>query len=676
MEQTNRTILFEEVNPDKMNLLDLVDNSQQKASLTDYEVQEIHQELVVESFEEFIHKFIPDLYINVDYEKKSFLATFHESNGQAVKYSLKEKNSLLQMFLQMLRQKDQKEFTSFQFQHFLEYMIGNGNHNALMELRTEISNQINAGQKEKLNTLFQSALENSKNSIQLLKLFIEDTNRILLIHKQTEDIKPIVLKDDSRMQVQLMSISDKFMKTEALLTEEKALYYQELLQEYLEDNPVHHKKLLYYFLLLPYIKILDLEEEFVSEYKAAMEFYEKVTRILWYQYKPLLETTMGIYSFFHQYGHTKGEMPPGLLIANCSTDSILDSKNQEKLRIYLETVNNKNFLSETIWYCILPKVSIGKLTRPKVQRTRFLSTNETILEKGNETEEIQVLTDILSEYQIQTFLSVQGGEASSFRGILKDGLDEINLIFEPLKKMETAEYMIPCYPNFTVLPKEFAAVSLGYPITYDEMGDIRQAQPSKKKVWLTQIVIEASYVAAGFYAACQEPAYLETYYPKKVVKDMPGVSYQALREQYSQAIPTTMASEIFSCPEEFIEDMQRKSYGIFFAPYKNRIYIHTDRTLAVLFGKKDTVANIQTLTYMDRVIRKTTQDYKMHLIEQFFQNRPNSIRAKWEQNQKCVNAIIKEGEALSYTIDKENDTCTFHVAFRSEVKDKMVRLSK
>lgn len=67
--QTNRTILFEEINPEKLNLLTLIGDSEGQNSLSDDKIEEINKELLVESFEEFLIKFDPTIYSYFDSSK-------------------------------------------------------------------------------------------------------------------------------------------------------------------------------------------------------------------------------------------------------------------------------------------------------------------------------------------------------------------------------------------------------------------------------------------------------------------------------------------------------------------------------------------------------------------------------------------------------------------------------
>jgi len=51
IEQTNRTILFEEINPEKLDLLTMVGDTKGVESLSDEKIKEINEALLVKSFD-------------------------------------------------------------------------------------------------------------------------------------------------------------------------------------------------------------------------------------------------------------------------------------------------------------------------------------------------------------------------------------------------------------------------------------------------------------------------------------------------------------------------------------------------------------------------------------------------------------------------------------------------
>ena len=60
--QTNWTILLEEINPEKLNLLTLVGDVRGNDSLSDDKIKEINEALLVKSFDDFLVKFDPTVY--------------------------------------------------------------------------------------------------------------------------------------------------------------------------------------------------------------------------------------------------------------------------------------------------------------------------------------------------------------------------------------------------------------------------------------------------------------------------------------------------------------------------------------------------------------------------------------------------------------------------------------
>lgn len=60
--QTNRTVLMEEINPEKLDMLTLVGDVKGIDSLSDDKIKEINDNLLVSSFDKFLEKFDPTIY--------------------------------------------------------------------------------------------------------------------------------------------------------------------------------------------------------------------------------------------------------------------------------------------------------------------------------------------------------------------------------------------------------------------------------------------------------------------------------------------------------------------------------------------------------------------------------------------------------------------------------------
>lgn len=62
IQQTNRTILFEEINPEKLDIITMIGDTKGIDSLDDDKIKEINEALLVRSFDEFLDKFAPVVY--------------------------------------------------------------------------------------------------------------------------------------------------------------------------------------------------------------------------------------------------------------------------------------------------------------------------------------------------------------------------------------------------------------------------------------------------------------------------------------------------------------------------------------------------------------------------------------------------------------------------------------
>lgn len=124
--QTNRTILFAEINPERLNLLTLVGDVRGKSSLDDDKIKEINEELLVSSFEEFLEKFTPVVYSWCDAATGTiqYSLTKPENIPQncITEILLNESNDLLNMLTTLMSARDAQGVANadFQFSNILE----------------------------------------------------------------------------------------------------------------------------------------------------------------------------------------------------------------------------------------------------------------------------------------------------------------------------------------------------------------------------------------------------------------------------------------------------------------------------------------------------------------------------------------------------------------------------
>ena len=118
--QTNRTILFAEINPQRFNLLTLIGDVRGKNSLDDEKVKEINEELLVSSFEEFLEKFGPVVYSWCDAAtgciQYSLVKPENIPQNCITEIPLNESNDLLNMNTTLMDAKDAQGVANVDFQ--------------------------------------------------------------------------------------------------------------------------------------------------------------------------------------------------------------------------------------------------------------------------------------------------------------------------------------------------------------------------------------------------------------------------------------------------------------------------------------------------------------------------------------------------------------------------------
>lgn len=686
MEQTNRTLLFEQINPAVQDIITLIGITDEKKSLTDEDIKEIHDKLEVSSFHDFLHKFSPAIYMQLNTQNNQ--VSFAKSQGafiskDLVEIKLNEENRFFSMLVHMLDSKKKENVMRESFADMVDYLFPEQNYKEFIHLRKQLKKQFLKYQESKEESSYQALVEtlgrllsNYDNGLFLLQLFLKEA-RVIMFEKQDKSkYQPVVLNNVQNSQIKILEMSEALKEKEAYICGEAAVEFRKLLEKIVSQRSVNNKELLLYNLSALCSMNEEESYQYSNAYNEYMEFYAHMIRRFWLETKPLLQTILGVKVFFEQYDVENGLMPPSLIITNCSPKVLLNEKDRQRFAIYIETVNLKNYHDEAIWYAILPRIPFDKEDGKKLTRERFKGNEQEAELEVNAEESILLLLNILTDYKVQVFLSANPSQGNTFCGLASSGISIFDEVWRPYSKTDNKELLIPCMPNFTLIPNEHANLVIGDKSKYDEGNQGEFYKTDRKIVWLEGIYIEASYIAAGLVAACQCPKYLQQYFKNKVDIDIPGVAYRFMEKDNNKKTTAKMAKEIFAYPKEVLDEIERKSNGFVFAPQRGGIAVITDRTMAYMNGDNDCIATVQTITYIERVIRYATQDFRSNLIVDFFQNRPNTIKAKWLQNQKLINSILKEEETLEYEIDKKSGSCTFKVGFVELSKGKTVAISK
>ncbi len=380
-------------------------------------------------------------------------------------------------------------------------------------------------------------------------------------------------------------------------------------------------------------------------------------------------------------------MRPSLVITNVSNDMMAKSSNISRLITYLNTVNAKNEFSNTVWYSIVPSVSLDQHSKMKLTRERFKGNSAAMKTDVNSVESLVRLLDVFKDYGVQCFFSYETGDTTTFNTLATEGIEKYEERCAPLMGKAFSEYAIPCLPNFTIIPKEKSGVVLDSRMVINENNAVELSKEKEDimKLWIDGVYVGAAYVAAGIVSAYQCPEYLKDRFGKAGVDmQLPGVRFDIEADDHSLAVRTMMSKEITGFTNSIKADINRKNFGFVFssenASYKGNnitnIMIYKSRNLMSDGYTFEPIYKTQVTTYIERILRHATGDFKEDAIVQFFSNNPRSQKSEWLSKRECINAVLGKGDDIEYFIDNENGYCTLNITFNGNVKNLEVEINR
>ena len=711
--QTNGTMLFDEINPEKLDLLTLVGDVKGFDSLSDEKIQEILEVLCVKSFDEFIEKFDPVVY------------SFFNANNQKVMYTLKKPESIPDDLLTEIHLNMQNDFlkmlftlvdtkrsqgllnVDFKFENLTDLISPHKiiedikqNRKELryvysqyVQLEDEDPKKLDLG--DKLNVMMEEASTNYNNVMAMLPLAIEDIKTRLLLTSGGggADATPLALGvltmgEEGELKVieapkeehstALVSLDDKV--NEGLI--------EVIGEDYValnEDNHNDYVKALVTrtFCPLPSTMVseIDIATE-IQHYNSYLQFYKDAKDDFIKTVKPLIEKILGVRLFFEQYPSKLRGMKPTLLITNISNEMLAKAPNLPRLVTYLNTVNGKNNFDHTIWYAIFPSVAFAADGKAKLTRQRFKGNTAPTNTNVNTIESLAMILDVLKDFRVQCFFSFASHEKNTFNAMATEGIDKYIDKSTPLMNKSYSEFAIPCFPNFTIIPKDKSGVVLDTKMTLNENSHIAEISKAKQdimKLWIDGIYVGAAYVAAGIVAAYQDPEYLKMIFRRNVDNELPGVRFDIESGDNSLLVFTTLAKEITGFTAPIKHDINNKCFGFVFSS-ENAMYDGLPITNIMVYKSRDLlydedngvyepIYKTQVTTYIHRVLRNMSSDFKEDKIIRFFSSNPTSQSSKWLDKRERLNAIIGTGDAIDYVIDEDNGICTLNITFNGNIKN-------
>ncbi|WP_394522857.1 transcriptional regulator [Lacrimispora sp. JR3] len=712
--QTNRTILFSEINPEKLNLLTLIGDVRGKTSLDDDKIKEINEVLLVESFEEFLEKFAPVVYSWCDAKtgsiQYSLIKPENIPDNCITEIPLNEMNDLLNMLITLQGAKGSLGVANvdFKFSNVLDMISPKKimedirqvrreiqyTYGKYMELDEEDPKRLDFG--DKLNYQFEQASHNYNNVLAMLPLAIEDIKTRLLLGSGEsaqggQEFKAGLLSMGDDGELKILEMKQEEGTQLAVVDDHiNTSLVQTFRDDYdaLNENTSDYVRELVVRTFCPLTSTVessvDREVE-VNNYNTYLEFYKKSKDDFVKAVKPLIEKILGVKSFFDQYQVKEKGMQPKLLITNTPLEMMVKSSNLPRLLTYLNTTNDKNEFENTLWFGIVPDVEFNQSGGGKLQRMRFAGNQKEKKPGTNTMESLATLMNAIYPYKITTFFSFSTGEESTFSYVATEGIGVFKDKCAPLMKKEYSEFVVPCIPNVTIIPKDKSGLILDKRMVIDDDGNVALSEEKEDvmKMWIEGVYVGASYGAAGIAAAWQCPEYLKQRFSNTTM-EYPGVRYDIEADDNALLVTTSMTKEISGFTNAIKNSINNTGFGFVFtsdnAQYKGReiknIMVYKARNLLSNGTEFEPIYKTLVVTYIERMLRFYSGDFKQDKILKFFSNNPNSQKSKWDANRQYVNSLLQDGDELDFNIDEKNGICNVLLTFSNTTRNLKVELTR
>ena len=578
IEQTNRTILFDVINPEVFDMFNIMsDVDENSKSLSDEKVAEINNAHLVNNFDEFLRKFKPTIYSYFDQERGMVYELTKPAGipePLVKKIVIDRNNTFLKMFISIMDSKKASGATnaSFNYEKVTEMLAPHKTLKEIKKLKKDITYLENKNAEfESDSPAKQDAVLKLKAKLERTKKYYNETSSQLTLmlgmikdnldtavsaaQKGVTEFNPALPVFNENAEIVALGVQDNpaslledkgkgnestelanAAKGEVAVTaasEKKTISYKDLSVAVIEEQYNESMQALYESVGQEYdteSSSASLSKELIvaaftdkvpdklvaMDIDTKVELYNKYSAIntLWQKSfirtaKLLIERILSVKAFFDQYQPKSPFMRPSLLVVNAPMSDILEEKNLENLKKYLETVNNKSDYSNTIWFGIVPnieysderEIDIDEDTMRQFGYTGDIYTGVSIM--PTPVSDLQVLLDAIKDYRIQVFFSFETGEDTTFLKLSTHGMDQYMENTQELENADYSRYAIPSLPNFTVIPSNKSRVVLGSKAIRDKDGKLQFStdRDDFMKFWIYGVYIGAAYVAAGIAAA-------------------------------------------------------------------------------------------------------------------------------------------------------------------------------
>lgn len=187
-----------------------------------------------------------------------------------------------------------------------------------------------------------------------------------------------------------------------------------------------------------------------TEKKLYRRMYDRAVQEFYRIVKEISEIRLGVQAYFQQ-GKEKAENME-LLVLNASPHELILPQNQQRLEVFLRTVNTKSDCSSTIWTGILLRVCMVPHFRKNI-RKHFM-TGEYYVSETVDKETVSSILEITGKYRIMMFYQYESKKVASHQSFAKNGSRQFVEGGNIYENNRYSKYLTCCYPNLTVLDEE------------------------------------------------------------------------------------------------------------------------------------------------------------------------------------------------------------------------------
>jgi len=717
VKQTGNTIVFEEFNKEKMDLVTLLTRDDQELPLEKFKnalmgkkEDGTNSDFVVKSFDEFVQKFAPTIYetvVKTGENSAQFVYGLEKPKYDCKEIQLKD-HAFYKMIMNMVDRKANTDKGNLEFPYedlkkaltpeaemddckrirknlqsnITEYrkLLESGASSVeigryvdnIMALRDKVRSKYEnksplallplliadkQSQLDKINTVLENSQNSSEaNTIPCNYIFDEQGNLILIEQSVSDDIE--VLLDKSSENTELIeALKDDFREFAPPAIKENDYISNLVVNVFAPEGTVQLTTQNKY-------ELEEMKKQYQDLYKSSLESFAKAV-------STVVEKFVGMKTFF-DHATYDGELPKdvSVIIANCKVDAILnDVRAKQRFKKYFSALSLEKDVNK-IWFGIIPAISykednVGNIERRERINPFARRTSESETEKRNTTglvslEAAKEMLALLTETKIMTFVNYKASEKTGFSELTKERIEGYEKDFESVN----SEYAVFTYPNFTILPKEKNAVKIG-----DEY-DKQKNREIGSYIEIPGVYLESSYVAAGMMVGIQNYKFLRS--KNFLVKPQyPCVRFDIEEGENAKIILTKLNRETTTEMEKKTKDaIMEKRFGFVFADNKviydghviNNSYVMNVRSLKM--DKNNKYKNLyKTLVknLVDQILRTSSDNITRESVKRFIEDYVEDWKTDNKDDaRKYANRILLKGESIDLDLEKHKISVIFN----------------